>query len=297
MKTVSPELLALLNNSTKFLMADLLTVTMVGGEILRYSSADSPAVAWNGQTFNYISWERTKTKIVRGLEVDTLDLIFYPKVYPVSAISEMEEDQILGMSFLKALRLGAWEGATIQLEQAFFSGWWDEIVGTLIKFTGQVAPFEYDGGAKVTVKSDLEICNRELPRNLYQPGCLNTLYDASCGLNKASWAATGSVVSASSSTVINSTLAQADGYFDLGVLEFTSGSLDGQRRTVKSYAAGVITLAAPLVAAPAAGDTFTTWPGCNKSMDSCQNKFSNLDANSNLKYRGFPYIPKPESLL
>ena len=296
MKTATTALIALLNSSVQFLMADLITITLVGGEVIRYTSADMDVV-WGGNTFSKFNLERSKVKVVRGLEVDTLELTFYPNIYPAMVASVSEEDQILGISWLLAVRLGALDGATITLERAFFSDW-PTLVGTLILFTGQVADVpELSDKAQVNVKSDLEICNRPVPRNLYQSGCLYTLYDADCGINKASVVVNGNVQAASTILLIDTDLTQADGWFDLGVIEFvTSGNLDGQRRTIKSHVGGLITLAAPLLEAPAVGDSFIAWPGCDKKMITCgSGKFNNLDINGNLRYRGFPTIPKPET--
>ena len=36
-----------------------------------------------------------------------------------------------------------------------------------------------------------------------------------------------------------------------------------------------------------AGDAFTVYPGCDKTRNTCLNKFNNL-----LRFRGFPYTPE-----
>jgi uncharacterized phage protein (TIGR02218 family) len=40
--------------------------------------------------------------------------------------------------------------------------------------------------------------------------------------------------------------------------------------------------------APANGDTFNIYPGCDKKQATCSTKFANLT-----HFRGFPYIPRP----
>ena len=50
MKEASPALIALLNGSDRFVMADLYTFTLVGGETLRYSAAPT-ALAVGGSAF------------------------------------------------------------------------------------------------------------------------------------------------------------------------------------------------------------------------------------------------------
>jgi hypothetical protein len=55
---------------------------------------------------------------------------------------------------------------------------------------------------------------------------------------------------------------------------------------------GVISLWQALPYAPAPGDQFTAYPGCDKSVFTCQNKFNNL-----LNFGGFPFIPNEETAL
>ncbi|MBE7190375.1 phage BR0599 family protein, partial [Jatrophihabitans endophyticus] len=49
-----------------------------------------------------------------------------------------------------------------------------------------------------------------------------------------------------------------------------------------------LALAYPLTAAPAAGDAFTVYQGCDHRLATCQTQFAN-QAN----FRGFPFIPPP----
>jgi hypothetical protein len=53
---------------------------------------------------------------------------------------------------------------------------------------------------------------------------------------------------------------------------------------------GVFVLTQPLPYAPAASDTFTVYPGCDKSQRTCQLKFNNI-----ANFAGFPYVPAPET--
>ena len=53
---------------------------------------------------------------------------------------------------------------------------------------------------------------------------------------------------------------------------------------------GIFVLTQPLPYAPAASDTFTVYPGCDKSQRTCQLKFNNI-----VNFAGFPYVPAPET--
>ena len=86
-------------------------------------------------------------------------------------------------------------------------------------------------------------------------------------------------------------MAQAAGYFDLGVVKFTSGANNGVARTVKRHTSGQLVTLQPLPAAVANGDTFQVWPGCDKLQGTCSGKFANL-----ARFRGQPYIPMAETV-
>ena len=100
-----------------------------------------------------------------------------------------------------------------------------------------------------------------MPRNLYSATCLHTLYDSGCGLVRGTYAT-----------------AEPPARFDRdadhlrrrlashvqGTIVFTSGANANVRATVKLAAAGAsLTLIYPLPAAPATGDAFTVYAGCD----------------------------------
>jgi len=95
-KPASAALIALLADGEQFIMADLYTFTLVGGSLLRYSAAPT-AVSANGHTFVLgPKFERSRTNVVIGTQVDELEV----KVYP-------EQTDLIGdLPFMKA----AWQG-------------------------------------------------------------------------------------------------------------------------------------------------------------------------------------------
>lgn len=283
MKSASAALIALLD-SNQFKMADLLTLTTLGGTAYRYTSADID-IPYGGNTFSAqgVRFKRGRTRTVIGVEVDELDINFYAS----------SGNLLGGVPFFQALHNGALDGAEVRLERAFMATWGDTSPGTLVMFSGRVSTYELGRTeARVKVKSDLELLNVKMPRNLYQPGCLHTLFDTGCGLTKAAFGAATTAASGSTRQVLNCGLAQAAGYFDQGTITFTSGANNGVTRNVKSYTPGVVTLSYPLPSTPTIGDSFTAYPGCDKKQATCSGKFSNL-----ANFRGFPYVPVPETVL
>ena len=279
MKSASAELQALLGADT-FLMADLYTVTLKVGGVLYYTSADIP-LTWASHTFAPITVARGTTRIVAGIQVDAMDVAFTPGA----------QHTIAGNPFLASVIAGVLDGAEIKVERAYLSDWRTPVVGALHRFEGAVSEAELDGiTAKLRVVSLLSGLNLKMPRNVYQAACAHSLYDGGCGVSKAAFGAAGTIQSGTTRESLVTNLAQATGYFDQGMVTFLTGANAGQSRTVKAHASGVLTLANPLRWTPAVGDAFTAWPGCDKSMTTCTNRFSNLS-----KFRGFPWIPVPES--
>ena len=75
-----------------------------------------------------------------------------------------------------------------------------------------------------------------------------------------------------------------------GSITFTSGVNAGKTATIKWAGSGALQLAYPLLNAPAPGDSFIVYKGCDHTMGTCQAKFNNLG-----NFRGFPFIPPPTS--
>ena len=284
MKAASAPFIALLA-SNQFVMADLLTITLIDNSVYRYTSADIDlSVGGNLFSSQTIKFKRGATRIVTGVQVDTLELNLYA-----------DGSMLLGgIPFLAAVHNGALDGAKVLLQRTFMATWGDTSAGSIIPFSGRVAESKISRTeAILTVKSDLELLNINMPRNLYMPGCIHTLYDSGCGFNPAAAVVNYSVTSASSKLVIYSAATQATGHFDQGVMKFNSGANTGVKRTIKSYQQGVNTvLSYPLPNTPTVGDAFSMWPGCDKTQTMCQNKFANI-----ANFRGFPYIPTPEVAL
>jgi uncharacterized phage protein (TIGR02218 family) len=276
--------------SRQFFAADLYTFTLIGGGVLRYCSGDRDITA-GGRLFTSqgprLDRKDTKAKChwKIGIAVDTLVFDVMPQA----------SDLVNGQPFLAACVQGAFDGAELQLERAFMASYGDTSTGTVILFVGRVAEIDLGRAiATFAINSHLELLNTQLPRNLWQPGCVNSLGDASCGVDLASFGIGGSAASASSASVIAATLVQATGYFDQGKLAFTSGANAGLTRSVKSWVAGspgVIALLAPFPNAPAAGDAFTIYPGCDKTLgpNGCA-KFANT-----ARFKGYPFIPTSET--
>lgn len=309
MRAASADLIELLNSATEFRIADLVTIVQADGTTTRWTSADVDIAAVSrvdnaSHVFSSTGprFTRGQTKLAIGLEVDTLALTVYPN--PTL-------DLIGGVPWPQAVRQGNLDEARVTLERAFMPAWGDTSAGTVILFSGRVGEADsMRDEIKIEVKSDLELLGTSLmPRNVYQPSCLHTLFDAGCALSKAAFTMTGTAAAASTAIAINATIAQASGYFDLGVITFTSGQNAGLFRSIRSWVSGspgTLQLVRPFPYAPAPGDAFSITPGCDKAITppipfahafdvrfgTCQSKFANL-----VHARAFPFVPTPENAI
>lgn len=225
-----------------------------------------------------ISRGSVRTRI--GVEVDELDVTLFctPEV------------TVGNVPFATFARNGGFDGARLTVTRSFAKNYGGASCGSLHVFSGRVSSLTIKGHeVEMSVRSDLEILDVQMPRNVYMAQCVHTLYDAGCTLSKATFTVTGNTTAGSTTAQVNCNLAQAAGYFDLGVVKYTSGQNNQVQRTVRKHNNGVIQVIPPLPYAPLTGDTFQIRPGCDKQQSTCTTKFSNV-----VNFRGYPYIPAPE---
>jgi uncharacterized phage protein (TIGR02218 family) len=90
--------------------------------------------------------------------------------------------------------------------------------------------------------------------------------------------------------------AREAGFFDHGLLRWSSGANVGLVAQVAEHRVGEarhgLTLRRDAAAPVAPGDRFELETGCDKSLATCRDKFSNL-----LNFRGFPHMPGDSWLL
>lgn len=288
MKTASTALKTFLLNTANYVRVDFYTLTLVGGSVLRYCSA-SGTIQANG--FNFGNGgpviDDGGVKCKAGVDSSSIDITFYAD----------DRHTVNGEQFLSFVEGGGLYGATLKIERGVAADWATMRaggpIGTYVRFFGRFSQAKDLGQSAVTVTfaDFMELLSNDYPPDVYQAPCLNTLGDDDCGVTLSNYAASGTVASGTTptKTTFGSNLTQAAGYFELGYVVFTSGADKGAQVTVKSQdAGGAFTLVAPLPSLPAAGDTFTAYPGCPLTKAVCTSKFNNGN-----RFRGCPFIPTP----
>lgn len=192
MKTISNELLALLNSKAPVYFVDLYTITLASGAIFRYTAGDR-AVTYGADTWSVGPlFYRTMISIVAGVEVSTMT---------VDLTSSQAGTTLAGLPLVQFVASGGMDGAVIDVERGFAASPNDiALVGKIHMYLGRVAEVSTERNfASLKLKSPAELLDTKVPANLYQPGCHNTLYDGTCGLDPSSFAAVGTVVDSESS--------------------------------------------------------------------------------------------------
>lgn len=119
--------------------------------------------------------------------------------------------------------------------------------------------------------------------------CDADLGDTRCGVTLATYTETGTLDGVTDNVVFaDSARAEADDYFNYGLLTWTGGNNNGIGMEVKDFAnaTGTFTLVAPMPFTVQVGDTYSVYRGCDKIRTTCKDVFSNL-----VNFRGTPDIP------
>lgn len=281
MRQATPDLIALLNSSEQFIMADLYTFTLQGGGVYRYS-AGNLAISANGFVFALgPKFERSKTKTVVGVQVDELDV----KIYA-------EPTDLLGsIPWLQAAWTGQFDGALLQVDRAFMWPSYSDVAGTVTLFAGRISDIDASRtGIDMKGRSHLELLNIQMPRRLWQPSCNHVFGDAMCQFDRASLAYGFACAAGSTQTVIQGAPATTVPYVQ-GTITGLTGANAGATRTVTGYLPGqTVTVKLAFLATPVAGDQFELLPGCDRSLGTCTNVFNNQ-----VHFGGMPFIPAPEN--
>lgn len=192
---------------------------------------------------------------------------------------------------LDAVLGGRFNRATAKLFQV---NWKDLTQGALKILKGSVSEARVEGGKFVfEIRSDVDRLNQTVGRILANSCSADFADGVQCFATATEITGTVTAVTDAMRFTVSFTGTYADDFFNKGTVTALTGALAGTK-PVEIYdwtSAGVITLFAPLVEAPAIGDTFTVRDGCGKSRTDC------MAHNAILWFRGFPEVPGSDQVL
>ena len=285
MKSASAALQTHLASELVTTVVDLVTVTLPTAAVHRWTN-HSRNITTGG--FTWTSGGTGTAPIpARGSIRDTLGLD--PSELELTLFCGDTAELGSGVRLQAAAEDGRLDSAEVRLDRCYLDAA-GAVIGTLLRFQGTTADVRVSSSRVVLkARSYLDRLNMMLPRHLHRPLCSHALGDAGCAVDLSGYAYSGTVNGTPTDMVFTSSAAGAGtGYYTDGYLVFTSGALNGVKRDITLYvhATTSFTVAYPLPSTPAVGDTFTAYPGCDKTISTCNTKFINLP-----RRRGSDFLP------
>lgn len=278
MKNISAALLAHIQQQDATL-ATCWKVTLTSGTILGFTDHDQPLVV-DGVTYEAQGgYSASDVASGSNLDVDNLEVAGF-----LESPSITEDD----------LRAGVWDNARIQIFQV---NWADLSMGTMRMRTGHLG--EVSEG-KNTFKAELLGLLYALQNSFVEitsASCRAELGDARCGVSltgSPGYTVTGTVDSFNATTLVllDASNTQTANYFAGGKITFTGGLNIGLSFEIKSSASGSLTLQLPPPYAVSALDTYSATAGCDKSRETCRDRFANV-----INFRGEPFLQGNDKLV
>lgn len=183
------------------------------------------------------------------------------------------------------LHAGKFDNADVRI---FYVIWSHPEYGTLPIIGARFGEVKFmEGTFEVELRSRAQALQQPIGR-VYGLECDALLGDSRCRRSLDDLTFTGTV--AALFDVIgfydNMVAGQADGYFQYGVVTFTSGDNEGLSVEVRGHAGNLIVLLEPPAFNIAIGDEYEIVAGCDKTCETCRVKFANLN-----NFRGYPHMP------
>jgi len=167
----------------------------------------------------------------------------------------------------------------------------DEEADTSVIWKGRLASVKPDGSSiKLMFESVATSLRRYGLRMKYQRSCPHVLYGIGCNLDKTDFQVSCTVVSVADNDVtVETVIPWLPPYFLGGMIQAESGILRFIVGQGASTGSGpyhiVLTLFRPIEGMQI-GDSIFIYPGCDRSKETCDNVFQNLNNNGS-----FPFIP------
>ena len=282
MKTASAELISLLA-SHSFAVADCVAITLASGSVMNLTNGDG-SITVGATVYKAEAMERGDISISTGIEVDECVITLYATA----------TNTINGLALPSFALAGGFDNAKVVIALAIMPTYGDTSAGVIPVFSGNITDMTIDGfKTALTISSESIKLDTKIPLQVYQPTCVHSLYDAGCGLSRATHYEAHSAETGTTTAVIKLSSSAVTGMFSLGKVTFTTGLNAGLSRTVQKHTLAsplsTLTMAQPFPFAIAVGDSFTVYHGCDKLRATCTGKFANAD-----HFLGWEYIPVPE---
>ena len=245
----------------------------------------------SGTSFGFTSHDRD---IRIGEDIYWAACGFTPSAVETSnnmAVDNLDVEGFLDSEVINAddIEAGMYDGASVEITVCDWTAPNEYPLVVRSGFIGQIT--HTDTGFKAEIRGLLDVFQQETTM-VYQKTCRSTLGDSKCKFPVEEAATDDGVVTAINSdgsfSCTTNASAWTDGFFDYGVVAWTSGNNINRRYEVKKYVADGrrITLFMPAYNEIMVGDTFKLSVGCDGNFSTCKTKFNNVK-----NFRGEPHVP------
>lgn len=274
MKALSPEFAAHLASGTTTLCW-CWRLARRDGVVMGFTDHDK-ALTFDGTTYEAASgFTASDIKDSLGLSVDNLEV-----TGALSSTTLTDGD----------LAAGRYDDARIEIYRVN----WSDTSQRVLMRSGSIGEVRRSGTSFTAELRGLAHYLQQPKGRLLQLTCDADLGDARCkvDLSSPAFRGTGTILSASSARrfTVSGLADFENGFFSRGLFTFTSGVSAGLQIEVKSHmklgTIDAIELWVDAEGPPAAGDAFAVTAGCDKRVETCKARFSNV-----INFRGFPSMP------
>lgn len=242
-------------------------LSLKNGQILGFTNYNEDII-YSGITYNAKSgFSLTAISSKAGLNVDNLDI---EGMLSSDLISE------------KDLNAGIYDNGEIEV---FLINYNNPNEGRLMLRKGWIGEVEIKNGQFTAEIRGLTQKLSSSIGELFSKNCRAEFCDDKCGLNIPFVSGTVSSIT-DNRTFSDNTRNEENGYFDYGLIKFTSGANNGLSMEIKEYYDKEIKLMLPLPYDITIGDSYEIRAGCDKRFTTCCERFNN-----GINFRGEPHVP------
>lgn len=258
-------------------LCTLWQLTRTDAVVLRLTDYDV-AVVSDGYTWQPNgSTERTSVRLGSGLGVDNLDIA---GIFQTGQITEAD------------LLAGRYDYAELLVSIGFANA----ALPSIPLAKGRFGEVSVDNGQYRVEVNGLAQALQASVGEATSAACRATFGDSRCGASLATWRDTytlASVTDARTLVLTGPSQISAPATYAQGLVEIMTGPAAGWQMEVKTWASGTLTLGLylPLTVLPVAGNTVRVTAGCDKSLATCRDVFSNV-----INFQGEPHVPGLDAL-
>lgn len=302
-------LITFLQANPNCMKADLFVISLPNSQTIYATDGQwditvpSGTGGWAGSTTTFYAtkygrWNRGAITSEAGfsLSSNSMDLTCVPQpsvTYPS-----------LTMGMLAGAFNGLFDKAKVCVYTAYMTTYGSMSAGIETKFLGFIDKIKEIDRAHVQFECQdyLYLLNQKVPARIVQSGCQWGFCDANCTLSAATYTATFTAKTGSTTSTLTPATAftRAAGYFSQGVVTCTSGGNAGLSQTVKLHdSSGNLEMTRPWLLPVSAGDGFSVIAGCSKTAQACATRLTAAGSpvNNSAHFSGAPAVPQPIAAL